>query len=251
MTLVLDHIGLTRANGRRVLDGVSARIGAGEFVGLIGPNGAGKTTLLRAALGLLAAEGESSLAVLPPRARAREVAFLPQAREIAWDLNVETLVALGRNPHLAPGQRIGAPDRAAVAQALGEMRLEGFASRRATRLSGGERARALIARALAQDTPLLLADEPIAGLDPAAQIATMELFARLAREGRGVVAALHDLSLAARHCTRLIVLHEGRKVADGTPMEVLTPELLAQVFHISGTFTPTESGPIFQPLGLV
>jgi len=251
MTLALQNLSVTRQNGRETLRDVSLELGPGEFVGLIGPNGAGKTTLLRAALGLLPATGHSSLADLAPHARAREAAFLPQAREIAWDLTVETLVALGHNPYLAPGRRPSAEDAAACERALGEMGLEGFAQRRATRLSGGEQARALIARALAQETPYLLADEPTAGLDPAAQIATMQLFARLAREGRGIVAALHDLSLAGRHCTRLIVLDAGRIAADGPPAEVLTAELLAEVFHITGSFVFTEQGPIFQPTGLV
>ncbi|SIO29659.1 ABC transporter ATP-binding protein [Vannielia litorea] len=245
MTLRLDHLSVTRQNGRETLRDVSLAVGAGEFVGLIGPNGAGKTTLLRAAQGLLPATGSSSLTALTPGQRAREAAFLPQSREIAWDLTVETLVTLGRTPHL-PSRA----DRDATARAIAQMQLTELARRRATRLSGGEQARALIARALAQETPLLLADEPIAGLDPAAQIATMQLFARLATEGRAVIAALHDLSLAARHCTRLVVLHQGRIAADGPPEEVLTRALLAEVFHITGSFVFTDHGPLFQPTGL-
>lgn len=245
MTLELSHLSVTRANGRNTLRDVSLTLRPGEFTGLIGPNGAGKTTLLRAALGLLPATGESSLALLSPAARARQAAFLPQAREIAWDITVETLVALGRTPH-----RPGPEDRAATARAIAEMRLADLAQRRATNLSGGEQARALIARALAQETPFLLADEPIAGLDPAAQISTMELFARLAGEGRGIVAALHDLSLAARHCTRLIVLHEGSVAADGAPEQVLTASLLQRVFGITGTHVETDAGALFLPTGL-
>lgn len=245
MTLELSHLSVTRANGRNTLRDVSLTLRPGEFTGLIGPNGAGKTTLLRAALGLLPATGESSLALLSPAARARQAAFLPQAREIAWDITVETLVALGRTPH-----RPGPEDRAATARAIAEMRLADLAHRRATNLSGGEQARALIARALAQETPFLLADEPIAGLDPAAQISTMELFARLAGEGRGIVAALHDLSLAARHCTRLIVLHEGSVAADGAPEQVLTASLLQRVFGITGTHVETDAGALFLPTGL-
>ena len=120
--------------------------------------------------------------------------------------------------------------------------------RTATALSGGEQARVLIARALAQETPLILADEPIAGLDPAAQIAAMEVFRSLADEGRGVVAALHDLGLAARHCTRLVMMHMGRIVADGPPRAVLTPENLARVFRISAWSADTAQGPVFQPM---
>ena len=149
-----------------VVDTATLRIEAGELVGLIGPNGAGKTTLMRGALGLLPHTGSSSLTAMTPRARAGHAAWLPQAREIAWPVAVETLVTLGRTPHLAAGQRPGAADRAAVARALATMDLSGFERRAATELSGGEQARVLIARALAQDTPLILADEPIAGLDP-------------------------------------------------------------------------------------
>ncbi|MDX1786311.1 MAG: ABC transporter ATP-binding protein, partial [Roseovarius sp.] len=117
-------------------------------------------------------------------------------------------------------------------------------------LSGGEQARVLIARALAQETPLLLADEPIAGLDPAHQIATMQTFSRLAAEGKSVLVSLHDLGLAARHCTRLILLGQGRLIADGTPRDVLTPDNLGEVFGISAWFQDTEHGLVCQPLGV-
>jgi iron complex transport system ATP-binding protein len=141
--------------------------------------------------------------------------------------------------------------RAAQARAIARMGLESYQTRRATELSGGEQARVLIARALAQDAPLLLADEPAAGLDPEAQIRTMQVFRDLARDGRSVVASIHDLGLAARHCTRLVLLHRGRKVADGTPREVLSPEHLAQVFGVRGFHAETEDGPVFQPLGVI
>jgi energy-coupling factor transporter ATP-binding protein EcfA2 len=135
---------------------------------------------------------------------------------------VETLVRLGRTPHRAAGGHDA--DVRAVEAALARMELGGFRHRPATQLSGGEQARVLIARALAQQAPLMLADEPIAGLDPAHQLAAMEVFAGLAAEGRAVVAALHDLGLAARYCSRLVLMHGGRVVADGLPGTVLTPE---------------------------
>jgi iron complex transport system ATP-binding protein len=245
MTLLSLH-DLSVARGPcQVLSGVRAEVRAGEVIGLLGPNGSGKTTLLRAALGLLAHGGSSSLAQMPPRARARAAAWLPQAREIAWGMPVAALVRLGRLPHGPAGAE------AAVARALARMRLQDLRARSATALSGGEQARALIARALAQEAPLLLADEPIAGLDPAAQIGCMQVFAELAAAGGAVVVSLHDLGLAARHCTRLWVLHRGRLVADGAPRAVLTPGLLAEVFQIRAHFADTPDGPVFQPLALL
>ena len=222
-----------------VVDAVSLTVAPGEFVGLLGPNGAGKTTLLRAALGLLPHEGHSNLSALTPRARARAVAFLPQGREIAWPVRVEELVGLAEGGG-------GATERA-----LARMGLTGYRARRATELSGGEQARVLIARALAQDTPLLLADEPAAGLDPEAQIRTMSVFADLAAEGRAVVASIHDLGMAARHCTRLVLMHRGAKVADGPAREVLSEGNLAEVFGVRGYHAETPEGPVFQPLGVV
>ncbi len=239
--LSLEDLTVTRGD-RRVLDGVTLSVGQGEFVGLLGPNGAGKTTLLRAALGLLPHGGRSSLSALPLAGRARQAAFLPQSREIAWPVSVEPVVALGRAPHGAAGHD------AAVTRALDRMDLATFRHRPATDLSGGEQARVLIARALAQETPLLLADEPVAGLDPAAQLRTMQVFASLAAEGRAVIASIHDLGLAALHCTRLVLLHEGRIAADGPARDVLTDDLLSHVFGVRGFHADTPDGPVFQPL---
>ncbi|MWD28921.1 ATP-binding cassette domain-containing protein [Aquicoccus sp. SCR17] len=248
MTLLSLHDLSVDLRGRPILADITLEVGRGEFVGLIGPNGAGKTTLMRAALGLLPFTGHSSLCALSDAARARSVAWLPQAREIAWPVSVENVVKLGRLPHGTGTRRM---DEAAVNMALDRMALKPLRHRTATRLSGGEQARVLIARALAQETPLLMADEPIAGLDPAHQIATMEVFAGLAAEGQGVIASLHDLGLAVRHCTRLVLLAEHRVLADGRPEEVLTPERLARAFNVTGYHAQSEDGPVFQPLRVV
>ncbi|MFD2173779.1 ABC transporter ATP-binding protein [Rhodobacter lacus] len=239
--LVLEHLSVARG-AQQPLQDACLRVDPGECVGLIGPNGAGKSTLLRAALGLLPAAGRSSLAALSPAARARAAAFLPQGREIAWPMPVIDLVAL------AQGGRRDAPE---VAAAMARMDVTALGPRPATALSGGEQARVLIARALAQNTPLLLADEPIAGLDPAHQIACMRLFADLAAEGRSVVVALHDLALAARHCTRIVVLSGGRIVADGAPRAVLTAALLETVFGIRCHLDEIEGAPVVVPLAPV
>jgi iron complex transport system ATP-binding protein len=237
--------------GRPVLQDISFDINAGEFIGLIGPNGAGKTTLMRAALGLLPHQGRSSLAALPPGPRARQAAWMPQAREIAWPIPLRDVVMLGRTPHRGGLQSPTAEDHRHVDAALDRMELTAMADRPATQLSGGEQARVLIARALAQDTPLLIADEPTAGLDPAHQIATMQCFAALAAQGKSSLVSLHDLGLAARHCTRLILLGGGGLVADGLPEEVLTPELLAQVFGVTAWCQRTEAGLVYQLLEVI
>jgi len=234
-----------------VVDQVSTELRAGDLVGLIGPNGAGKTTLMRGALGLLPHQGHSSLSALPANARARAVAWLPQTREIAWPVSVETLVMLGRVPHLGAGQSPRGEDHAAVSEALAAMDLTGFATRPATALSGGEQARVLMARALAQNCPLIMADEPVAGLDPRHQIATLAHLQSLTQSGKAALVSLHDLGLAARFCDRLILMDRGQKIAEGPPEEVLTEDHLRHVFGITAHITRSEQGLIFQALEVV
>lgn len=234
--------------GRRVLHGIDLSVSAGECVGLIGPNGAGKSTLMRAALGLVAAGGRSNLAAMPRAERARTAAWLPQARQIAWGMTVAEVVALGRTPHLRPGGGLTADDHAAIAHAMQETGVAAFAGRDARRLSGGEQARVLLARALAQTAPIMLADEPIAGLDPEHQIAAMEIFASHAQKGGLALVALHDLGLAARWCTRLVLVDQGRIVADGEPSAVLTRDRLAAVYGIETYVAEAAGGMIVQPV---
>jgi iron complex transport system ATP-binding protein len=237
-------------DGRPVVSDVTLAVGPGEVVGLVGPNGAGKTTLMRAALGLVPSRGRSSLAALPALARARAAAFMPQSREIAWPVTVETLVALGRVPWIPAGAPLRPEDAAAVARALDRLDLADLAQRIVTHLSGGEQARALLARTLAQETPLVLADEPVAGFDPAHQIATLRLFGEIAAEGRAVLLSIHDLGFAARYCTRLVLLRAGRVEADGLPGDVLTDARLADVFGVGCVRTEGPAGPILAPVDL-
>ena len=212
----------------RRLEGVSLDIGPGEFVGLIGPNGAGKTSLLRASLGLIPAQGSSSVLAQRISARPRHVAYLAQERELVWPIAVRELIALGRRAH---------PDGVQDAEEIAERMMERldllpFATRQIPDLSGGERARVLLARALAQNAPLLLADEPCAALDPIQSIRTAKLLRAEAEAGRSALASLHDLPLAAHYCTRLLVLQSGKLRADGAPENILTPELCREVFGI-------------------
>ena len=240
--LTLDKLSVFRGDCP-VVDSVSLALEPGDFIGLIGPNGAGKTSLMRAALGILEHKGSSSLAVMPQSDRAKQAAWLPQDREIAWGLSVRDLVGLGRLPFGS----IQKNDRH-VEAAIIKMELATFSDRIATQLSGGEQARVLIARALAQDTPILLADEPTASLDPANQISTLKTFSTLAQAGRGIIASIHDLGLAARYCTKLALLHRGKLIAFGSADEVLTQDNLRTVFSIEAHYEKTKEGIIFQPL---
>jgi iron complex transport system ATP-binding protein len=240
--------------GRRVVDRVSADL-AGGVIGLIGPNGAGKSILVRAVAGLIPAEGAilidgKRVAALPLRERARHIAYLPQGQAVHWPLTVERLVALGRLPHLAPFARPGSIDAQAIERALERTELLSLRHRAVDELSGGERARVLLARALAVEAPLLLADEPLAALDPAHQIEVMALLRAEAERGATVVAVLHDLTLAARWCDRLLLIDQGRLIADGKPAEVLTADRIASVFGVSAFIGEAVGEPLIVPLPL-
>jgi iron complex transport system ATP-binding protein len=230
--------------GRRVLDDVSLRLCPGEMVGVLGANGSGKTTLLRAALGLVRfASGGALLAghrieTLDDQRRAALAAYLPQDRRIGWNLPAWRIVALGR-PHQAPERA-----RARSVSALAEVGMEALAERGVLEMSGGERARVLLARLMVTDAPVLLADEPAAGLDPEAQFQIMEVLRTRARRGASVVVSLHDLTLAARGCDRLAVLAEGRLLIAAPPAEALSPEILGRAFRLEGRLVTTDFGPI-------
>ncbi len=245
-----------RLGARDVLRDVSFDLQPGEFVGLLGPNGAGKSTLLKAVMGLIRREGDMSvfgrsLDGLSPSERARELSYLPQEREVNWPVSVRALIDLGRSPHRTGFTGPSTKDRNAVSAAIAAMDLEELQERSALELSGGERARVLIARALAQETPLLLTDEPAAGLDPAHQISLMSTFHGLAREGRTVLASLHELTLAGQWCDRVILIADGSIVAEGGPDAVLTPANLATVYGVRAQISVNSDGLSVVPTGLI
>ncbi|SNS85621.1 iron complex transport system ATP-binding protein [Sphingomonas laterariae] len=247
--------GLSVALGRRpVLHDVDTRLEPGALIGVIGPNGAGKSTLVRALLGLVpATSGGVAIDGVPVAAirradLARRIAYLPQGQTLHWPLTVERLVALGRLPHLAPFSRIGAADLAAIDRAIAQADIGHLRGRVATELSGGERARVLLARALAVEADALIADEPLAALDPGHQLEVMALLRVQAEAGALVVAVLHDLTLAARHCDRLLLLHEGRLVADGPPDTVLTAERMAEIYGVRAWIGRLEGRRLVVPL---
>ena len=242
MTLLAARDLTVDLGSRRVLDGVGVDVERGELVGLVGPNGAGKTTLLRALLGLLeTARGGvridgGALAELAPRERARRIAYLPQSPTVHWPIAVRRLVALGRLPHLGPWQAPGAADDAAIDDALGATGIAALQARAMSTLSGGERRLAGLARALAVGADLLLADEPVAALDPGHQLQIMALLRERTRRGRAAIVVLHDLTLAARFCDRVILLHGGRVHAEGRPEGVLDEASLAAVYGVRARF---------------
>jgi iron complex transport system ATP-binding protein len=222
---------------REVLRGVDLVANAGELVALIGPNGAGKSTLLRVIGGLLrptvgtvTIDG-TDVTALDRRAIARQIAVVPQVFETLFPFTVREIVALGRTSRLGPLGTLGADDARAVARALDDLDAAGLAERRIDRVSGGERQRAVLAMALAQEAGVLLLDEPTAHLDPTHQRATLERVAALARaRGLAVVAVLHDLNLAAAFASRVVLLADGAVVRDGEPRTVITAELVSAVF---------------------
>lgn len=228
------HIAL---NHRPVLHGASFTANRGEVLGLIGANGAGKTTILRLLAGLLwPSQGQVMLdgeTVKSSVDFARRVAYLEQHPQSQWPLSVETLVDLGRLPFRSFGAKQTDTDHRAINAALMVTDTLPFRDRSVNSLSGGEQARVFLARAFAGTPEWLLADEPVAGLDPAHQLATMQLLRQKSQDdGLGVVLSIHDLTLAARFCDRLVLLHEGKVLVSGTPSEVLKSQHLRRALGI-------------------
>ncbi|MGH6951397.1 MAG: ABC transporter ATP-binding protein [Vitreimonas sp.] len=251
--LRLDAVAVTLGK-TRAIEATSLEIGRGDIVALLGPNGAGKTTLLRAALGLIAHEGTSRLgdedaSRLSARERALRAAYLPQRPQAIWPLSVEAVVALGRYAYGAAPQHLSARDQAAVDAAIAACSLQTLRMRRMDEVSGGEKARAHLARALAQQSPLLLLDEPTAGLDPAQALGVAEILRGYAAGGGAVLFSTHDIALAAKVAQRVLLLSGGRVIADGAPELALTAEALRAAYGREGRLERISTGyaVIFQP----
>jgi iron complex transport system ATP-binding protein len=236
--LTAQGVNVTLA-GRLVLNDVSLALSSGHLVALVGPNGAGKTTLLRALAGLVPCGGAirvggDALSSLSLRERARRFAYLPQGHIVHWPLPARDIVALGRYPHGSTDPaRLTPKDTEAVLRAMQATDVMEFSERRVTELSGGERSRVALARVLAVEAPVILADEPTASLDPRHQFDVMKSLRAAADRGTLVVVVTHDLGLAARFADTVLVLSKGRLVSQGTPTEALSEQIMGDVFAIS------------------
>jgi iron complex transport system ATP-binding protein len=243
-----------RRGGVPVVVGVDLEVDAGDWVAVVGPNGAGKTSLLHAVAGLLPATGRIRVAGLDPahtsrRRMARAVALMPQSPIVPEGVSVRELVRLGRTPHLRRFGTESAADRAAVEGTIRRLGLAGLANRPAVELSGGELQRVVLCRALAQEPQVLLLDEPTSALDIGHQQAVLDLVDTLrVQDGLTVVAAMHDLTLAGHYGRRVVLLHEGSVVADGTAEVVLEPARLAGVYGARVEVLHREAGPAVLPL---
>jgi iron complex transport system ATP-binding protein len=231
----VDHVNFRRGE-RAILSDIRLAFDPGLVTAVLGPNGAGKSTLLGCIAGLLKPSagsvriGDRNVLAMRGAERARTIAFLPQSPEIAWDVDVETLVSLGRIPHQRTAN--AARHEAAIHRAMKQTNTLHWAKRSVGQLSGGERTRVLLARTLATESQWILADEPFTGLDPSHQFDAAELLRNFANEGGGVILTVHDLSLAARIADRIVLLDRGHVVADGIPEVALCADILRQVYGV-------------------
>jgi iron complex transport system ATP-binding protein len=254
--MILSAKGIdVRLGDKHVLHGVSAVFEPAKITAIIGPNGAGKSTLMTALAGLRRPGsgqvllGDTDMYTLAPEDRARRLGFLPQIPEVAWAVDARTLVSLGRTPFIG-ARGLTTADNAAVDRALSITATEHLAHRDVTTLSGGERARVLLARMLAGEPQWLLADEPLSGLDPGFQIDVADLFRRMAKDkGCGVIMTLHDLHMALRMADRVIILGDGKILADDVALAALSPESLARAYGVEARFLQGETGPVIEIVG--
>ena len=237
VNLVGTHISVT-AGSAKLVSNASITLTPGELVALVGPNGAGKSSLLKALIGTeTGAKGNvildnQSISAMAPQQRARLLAYLPQQRNIAWPLTVADTVALGRYAWGGIAGRLSDIDKQVVEKALTAVDMLPFLNRRTDSLSGGEMARVHLARCLAAETPLIIADEPLASLDPLHQWQSMQIFSDYVALGGGALIVIHDLALAARFATRIIWMNAGEIVANGPPVETVTTERLADIYGV-------------------
>ena len=229
----------------------SLTLARGSLVALVGPNGAGKSSLLKAIAGLVPCTGvverDGRALDSSPRERARTIAYLPQSPAAHWPLKVRDLVALGRLPHRAFGAAPSPEDDAAIEGVMRQTDVTPLAERAVDELSGGERARVQLARALAVQAPILLVDEPVAALDPYHQLEIMRVLTDYAARGALVIAVLHDLTLAARFAHRVVVMHDGEVVADGQPEQVLSADTLRRYYRVEPFLSHVEGQPLVVP----
>ncbi len=246
--LTLTKFGVS-LGARKVLSELNLNFNAGECVGVLGPNGSGKSTLMRAIAGLIPHDSGAihihgkALAAWPRTDLSRALSYLPQGGQIHWPLSVRNVVALGRLPHART-----VADCPAIVRAMDACDVSQFAERPVTSLSGGERARVLLARALASEANILLADEPFAQLDPNHQLHAMEVLQTQAASGALIIVVLHDLSIAARHCSRVVLLANGAVAADGPPADTLTSENLRKTFGIDAFISEHAGAPVILPV---
>ncbi|WP_108791852.1 ATP-binding cassette domain-containing protein [Erythrobacter sp. Alg231-14] len=243
--LRVDDLSINRG-GATVLQDINAALSPGQITAIVGPNGAGKSSLLMALAGLIEPQAgsvvldDAPVAALSHDARAKAIGFLPQGADIAWDVSVEALVALGRMPHRDGHTTSG---RGAVNAAIEALDLNTLRDRPVGQLSGGETARVLLARVLAGQPQWILADEPLAALDLAHQIHLIGYLRQCADTGTGVVIVVHDLAMAMNHADRVIVLDAGALAADGSPIDALSPTNIDRVWGIKTTWLNHENNP--------
>ena len=247
--LVAENL-TVRRGGRAILDAASLKAKGGEFIAVIGANGAGKSTLLSSLAGLLRSDSGTvrldgvTIARLSRLDLARKLSFLPQSPRCEWPISVERLVALGLTPHLPLFGGLALSHRERIGKALADFDLTERRAQAATTLSGGELGRAMLARALVGDPDILIADEPMTGLDPRHVLDMARRLHGLTTRGKLVIAAAHDLTLAARYATRVVALYQGRIAADGPPAEIITPTLIRKVFDVDATISGVGYGAI-------